>query len=196
MVAQGRLIEALGETFSKLTSAERAELRKGLRDGTDNKSLAFLFESWVKPQYTSDDDYQSDKAHLFKHWFPPPGATTAVHGGWWEDEQPIERVMRAGLIALIDLLDAGYPPHVDFYWVCAGGRFQVVNCVSGEQITVLLLTPHPPFSQRRPTGNANPGEDDLEKIWISKHHYYNPGEKRVDKGEVAHAITTRPEKPE
>jgi len=200
-IAQGRVIEALGKKLTALTDAQRKQLRKALADGADRQSLRVIFETYLKPaDHPDPSKYQEDLKHVFEHWFPSPQGNHQKHGGWWEEVQPIGRVVRAGLVNLIDLLDGlpnGHPGHVEAYWLCAGSHFEVVNCVSSKQITVLFLTPSPPFTRRRKTKRNNPSPGtDFEMIWVSKHMEYHPAEAKVDNDEVAGAITTRPEKPE
>lgn len=113
--------------------------------------------------------------------------------------QPIERVIRAGIISLLDrldaILDATSTHPVAVYWLCAGSHFEIVNCVTDAQITMLILTPSPPFTRRR-KGKGSPTDDDYEQIFVSKHTEYGPAERQVDKEEVPGAMTTQLEKPQ
>ena len=53
--------------------------------------------------------------------------------------------MRKGLIKAVELVVEHNVP-LEVYWICAGpeGHFEVANCVSPKQVTMLILTPSIP----------------------------------------------------
>jgi hypothetical protein len=77
----------------------------------------------------------------------------------------------------------------------AGSHFEIVNCVTPAQLTMLILTPSPPFTRRR-KGKGSPTDDDYEQIFVSKHTEYGPAERQVDDKLIPGAMTTQLEKPQ
>lgn len=195
-VATGRLIEALDAALNDMNLN-----LGGLRDALDPNSNATrrlvssnpadsLVDLYLEPQYPLHDKpyWSVDKQHLKDHWLPSPGLVE--HGGWWEEQQPIGRVLRAGLLHLVKLMLADYRP-VKTYWVSAANQFEVVVGKSPQQYTMLLLTPPPPISRRRVGSNLD------EDIWVSKHYEIRPGESHSTYGaeDVQHTVTVRLKKP-
>lgn len=75
-----------------------------------------------------------ERQHMLDHWF----------GGWWPNQQPIVYILRDGLIlAFQEAVDNQLP--VDSYWImCDDACFETVVCVSGAQVTRLIITPTVP----------------------------------------------------
>ena len=199
-IATGRLVEALDWAVNALSVAQLATL-KGELDPTlatqkpliDNQPNNSLGDIYIKPHYATPGHWANDKKHLIDHWLPLlPGPVK--HGGWWEELQPIERILRAGFRQLVELLedepDQTSRRPVKTYWICAGSHFEVSICQSPAQFTMLLMTPAPPISRRR-----QPVSLDDEDIWVSKHFQLSPGEEQKDDGHVAYALTVRLKKP-
>ena len=160
-----------------------------------------LIDKWVKPKYTTSTSvglkrWKRDRRHLYKHWFPnppwkgnlasdPAEDEKSVYGGWFEEHQPVARVVRQGLIHALDLL-AGGNRIFDSYWVCAGSHLEVTNILSPVTpakpgtpanegtLTCLFLTPAPPFTRRGKNFKAG-----FEDIYVSKHRSLQPGEKEI-----------------
>ena len=154
-----------------------------------------LIDKWIKPIYTTSSPtglkrWKRDRRHVYMHWFPNPPwkgklggdpgeDEKSSHGGWFEEHQPVARVVRQGLIHALDLL-AGGNRMFDSYWVCAGSHLEVTNILSPVTaanegtLTCLFLTPAPPFSRRGK--NFKPGFEDL---YVSKHRSLQPGENEI-----------------
>jgi uncharacterized membrane protein len=63
--------------------------------------------------------------------------------GWWKDLPPAEPIVRKGVIRAAEMaLEHKLP--LDCYWVLGGDQIKVAICKSGQQITVLFLSPLPP----------------------------------------------------
>ncbi len=195
-IATGRLIEALDAALND-PNLDLPALRDAL-DPSSNTTKRLvssdvndsLVDLYVEPKYAPNDKgyWGQDKQHLRDHWLPSPGLV--AHGGWWEDQQPVGRVLRAGLLHLVKLMLSDFRL-VKTYWVCAGSHFEVVVGKSPQQYTMLLLTPAPPISRRRVASNLD------EDIWVSKHYELRPGESKSTFGaeDVQHALTVRLKKP-
>lgn len=78
---------------------------------------------------------EAEKRHLLDDWFDPTG--------WWPTQQPIEPILRQALIKALQLVVKHEIP-MDSYWICAGGDFEAYVAKSGQQVTLMLLTPPPP----------------------------------------------------
>ena len=82
-----------------------------------------LVDKWIKPIYTTSSPtglkrWKRDRRHVYMHWFPNPPwkgklggdpgeDEKSSHGGWFEEHQPVARVVRQGLIHALDLLAGG-----------------------------------------------------------------------------------------
>lgn len=92
--------------------------------------------------------------HLDDHWFDP-------YTGWWASQQPIDPIIRQGLIEVCDLVihaSQENPPRVlpiDTYWICAEGPVEVWICMPKTHLTVHIVTP-PIYA--RPTPAATMAE--------------------------------------
>jgi hypothetical protein len=116
----------------------------------------------------------ADKRHLREHWFKRDD-------GYWPRLQPIDIVIRHGLIQAMELADA--PPQggarlpTDLYWVCAGGTIEVSSCVGPAQVTALVMTPPPPVPDRLP--ELFVGWSNLDPIYTARPTQRGPGEHEV-----------------
>ena len=104
-------------------------------------------------------------SHLRNDWF----------FAWWPDDQPVEPIVRAGLITAIEVClrepgakaDRAKPLPIDSYWVChpapsenaAGGEYktesppvEVSVTWSDQQVTMIIYTPEPPYMEDVLTG--------------------------------------------
>jgi hypothetical protein len=117
-----------------------------------------------------------DEAHLKNHWFN-------VYSGWWPTQQPIEIVLRHGLIQAITLAGDGKDSFnkkvtpMSCYWVCGVPQFQVISLCTKKQVTVQIMTPEPPVSDRIPHDYVN--TPNLEDIFTVRHRSRGPGEVQV-----------------
>ncbi len=114
-----------------------------------------------------------DKVHLERHWFNPRSGAC-----WWIDQQPIDPIVRNGIVQAIDLRLANMDLPVDCYWICAGESMEVISCVSGNQITLLILTPSVPVPPRldEPVDNQNYRYGNAEDIYVTRPPATGPGE--------------------
>lgn len=119
----------------------------------------------------------TDLNHFEDHWCPdqtatPPSYPEKLERAWWMECQPIEVILRAGLLQLCELLLADFkvtlkPKNarpVDCFWVCAGHEVQLILCPNPRQITLLFLTPMPPIVSRIPLHPAT-----VEDIYVARH---------------------------
>lgn len=119
---------------------------------------------------------RDEAEHLRHHWFD-------ARSGWWLPHQPLEIVVRHGLIRAIELAGrkrGGGDPKwrdLDFYWVCGISTVEVTSCVSDAQVTTVVITPGPPMSDRIP-GDYE-GVTDTDPIYTTRHHSRGPGEREV-----------------
>ena len=173
-----------------------------------------LVDKWVRPKYTTSNPvglkrWKRDRRHVYMHWFPDPpwkgklGSEPgeneeSITGGWFEEHQPVARVVRQGLIHALDLLGGG-DRLFDSYWVCAGSHLEVTNILSPvtpakpeeRTLTCLFLTPTPPFTRRGKNFKAG-----LEDIYVSKHRSLQPGEQEIlGVSPDPHAITVQLHRP-
>jgi hypothetical protein len=102
---------------------------------------------------------QEERDHLQQHWF----GENDNGGEWWPGAQPVSRILRPALSALIQKLDeTGLP--ADCYWVCDPGHGQhepgrhdygephepqeeiieATTSWTNRQVTFIIFTPHPP----------------------------------------------------
>ena len=105
----------------------------------------------------------TDPAYTFlsTYWFN-------TKTGWWLPEQPIEGVVRHGMIRALELVRDAHLP-LDIYHMCTGPHVKFIVCASNFQITAILLTPLPPTPMY-----VGPFPDQ-EPIWIAEHSSIEPG---------------------
>jgi len=117
----------------------------------------------------------AEKRHIQEHWFDE-------YGSWWPADQPVDIVIRLGLIQAIGL--ATRTPQAlrfDCYWVCGVEHVELVSCVSAGQITILFLTPNAPLSDQLPEDFAHATQ--REEIYTVRHRSRGPGECQVQPDE-------------
>ena len=88
-----------------------------------------------------------EEKHLRDDWFDQVN-------GWWPALQPIEPIMKRGLIEALELVQLGGIGNtgrpLDTYWMCAGSEFEVyvtegsTTLAKSRQITMIVSTPPPP----------------------------------------------------
>jgi hypothetical protein len=168
IVSKGRIIRALDAVMEDRT--KRAEFHDRMTSRAPNGGFS---ESLV--QIASDprlfDLTQAEIKHLKEDWF-------ALRGSYWPRHQPTEIVVRLGLTQAIEIARRTEPDQedwpIDCYWVCTGDMFQVTSCAGPGQITVMLLTPPPPVSDRIPSTFA--GWTKTEAIYTARPRSRGPGE--------------------
>jgi hypothetical protein len=170
-ITKGYILKKLDEALADKTQAgKRERFLTGIsaKDAT-NKWKHTLVEV-AKPLLPLREQ---DVEHLEKHWFG--------HYGWWPTQQPVEIVLRHGLIQAINLAgtssDGDHQKDISCYWVCGVSDFQVISLVTDVQVTVQILTPAPPISDRIPDDFAD--MKNLEDIYTVRHRSRGPGEVQV-----------------
>ena len=136
--------------------------------------------------------------YLREYWFDPNWADPNSEC-WWREKQPIEPIMRQGLITAIDVAtrDPDDPDPgskrakalpIDSYWIYSGyNQFEVIVSWSDYQVTRMILTPPAPedakLDEREKTGKA--------RIQVVRREVikYEPGKQQTE-------IPTEPETPE
>ncbi|HXZ86241.1 MAG TPA: hypothetical protein VEI82_12205 [Myxococcota bacterium] len=116
-----------------------------------------------------------EKQHIQEHWFDE-------YGSWWPSEQPVDIIIRLGLIQAIGL--ATRTPQTlrfDCYWVCGVEHVELVSCLSPGQITILFFTPNAPVSDQLPEDFAHSTQ--REEIYTVRHRSRGPGEYQVQPDE-------------
>ena len=115
-----------------------------------------------------------EQEHVASHWFDPLKS-------WWKRYQPIDIVVRLGVMQLIELANQpgadGRPRSVDCYWIAGLETVQLSALVSPTQVTGILITPSRPLSDRLPDAYA--GADELEPIYTVRHRSRGPGEHQL-----------------
>jgi hypothetical protein len=90
--------------------------------------------------------------YLHEYWFDPNWADPNSEC-WWREKQPIEPIIRQGLITAIDVAtqdpDTGAKRAqalpIDSYWIYSGyNQFEVIVTWTDHQVTRMILTPPPP----------------------------------------------------
>ena len=135
------------------------------RDPLKREALLADLKDWTQDyvdilvKHRAAKDYEAEhlRAHLYNK-----------QTGWWRDE-PIEAIMRQGLIQAIELATRdpetwekrAQPLNIDSYWVFASNQFAVIVTCSDTQVTRLLLTPNPPLDPRAQLPAKAP-------IWVVK----------------------------
>jgi hypothetical protein len=77
-----------------------------------------------------------DAQHFSEHWL----------GQWWPEHQPVETVLRAGLVEAIGQARDAELPLQTIVVSGALDAFEVVVIRGRHQVTMLLVTPPPPGS--------------------------------------------------
>jgi hypothetical protein len=171
-VGKGTIVHKLDAAVNDTAlGGRREQLLKRLRarnpDGSWMETLTVIGQSVLSL-------IPKEVRHLSDHWFN-------TGSGWWLPHQPIEILVRHGLIQGIELANkpdaAGKPRRMDCYWVCGLPHVNVTSCVSPTQVTWLLMTPGPPTSDRIPEDYA--GITQREEIYTARHRGRGPGEYQV-----------------
>jgi hypothetical protein len=115
-----------------------------------------------------------EQDHVQRHWFDP-------FKSWWPLHQPIDIVVRLGVIQLIELANERGPDgrtrNVDCYWIAGVDAVQLSALVSPTQVTGILMTPGRPLSDRIPGDFA--GATEREPIYTVRHRSRGPGEHQL-----------------
>lgn len=132
-----------------------------------------LLESMRAGQDANEPNQFLDRqiAHIADHWLPADRASGDGDGWFDTPRQQKNAILKAAYIKAINLADEVTPAKkIRSCWLCDGGnRFQAA-VLGGEQVTVLILTPHNANTKRM---HAELAETDargelpnLEEIWI------------------------------
>ena len=110
IVAKGAIMRKLDAVMNDPVS------RKRLKDNLNNPNKQFVEAGDdVYAAFWEDMLSPAEKTHLELDWFRP-----LDKGGWWcIEDGVVEKVMRRGLLTLIDKADECCARWVDCYWVCA-----------------------------------------------------------------------------
>ncbi len=173
-LSKGTILAKLDEVLEKPGDSRRAELLQRLEARNPDRT-------WTEPVVEVLEDVlgldRGEVAHLRNHWFDE-------RKGWWSTQQPIDIIVRLGLIHVIQLADAVIGSHkgteprpVDCYWMCGTRDVTVSACVSPAQVTAIILTPAPPVSDRIPSDYT--GATQLEPIYTTRAQSRGPGEQEV-----------------
>jgi len=118
---------------------------------------------------------QQEKKHVQEHWFDE-------YGSWWPKEQPVDIVIRLGLIQAIGLATrTSATLRFDTYWICGVEHVELVSCCSQGQLTLLFLSPTSPTSDQLPEDFAHSTQ--REEIYVVRHRSRGPGEYQVQPDE-------------
>jgi hypothetical protein len=140
-VAKGPVTRCLDELSvdndarRKLTALRQALI--GLQ-GSGFDGLERVFAEHLFRPYYPQDQVDALTAYLKTNWFSP-------ETGWWSHYQPIAPIYALGLIQALNLsLEPKGPPRpIDSYWIIGHGHVELINLVSGRQVTLLIATPAP-----------------------------------------------------
>ena len=110
----------------------------------------------------------SSEEHLRRHLFGNPSPPNPYPPEWWHEHQPIQRIVRYGLLKAIALSRLPVDRNMYLYWVCGMETFEVVSCVPENQnhLTLLFLSPMPPTMG--PTLKFAQGASQVEQIYITR----------------------------
>jgi hypothetical protein len=168
IVSKGQIVRALDRVLKD--RAKRTEFYNRL---TKKESNGEFSETLI--EIASDSNLfglsRAEIQHLKTDWF-------GLTGSYWPRHQPTAIVVRLGLIQAIEVARRSGPNQedwpIDCYWVCTGDVFQVTACAGPGQITVMLLTPPPPVSDRIPSTFV--GWTKTEPIYTARPRSRGPGE--------------------
>ena len=184
-IAKGQLLDKL-EIFLNLSDGgfeNRGKLETELI-ASDNVIQAAQKAGFVFPVNSEDHV----RRHLFGKRPPRPEPPE-----WWPEHQPIERIVRYGLLKAIALSRLPANRNMYLYWVCGMETFEVVSCVPENQshLTLLFLSPMPPVMG--PTINFAQGAGAVEQIYITR---ADPGlrEEAAQQGAGEGVITAQPKR--
>lgn len=123
IVAKGGIMRKLDAVMNDL------DARKLLKDNLNNPAKRFVD--------AGDDVYaafwenmlsDAEKTHMENDWFRP-----LDKGGWWcIEDGVVEKVLRKGLLTLIDRVELCCARWVDCYWVCAFQHDHNCHMYGGE----------------------------------------------------------------
>lgn len=151
VIAQGPILMATDVIVNRRDSQNERELRKSFLEALcdrDQKYVDILID-FAGQAGIKFNEFQIE--YLRQNWFPQPpdrrdvqGIVRAFEGSWWREFQPIEPIVRQGLIkaiqeAMLEDLD------LDSYWLCpAASDFEVIVSRSANQVTRIIMTPPVP----------------------------------------------------
>lgn len=148
----------------------------------------YPFESFATLGQTNGALTRNEADHIRLHWFnetvTTAGGVTLSGQGWWKDIQPIEPIIREGLIAAIEVAirnpdtsppaDRPIPLPIVFFWMCHPGHSPSDTYTPGVedavevdvswgdyQVTVVIHTPDTP-------PDTGPGPTEPEPIYVVK----------------------------
>jgi hypothetical protein len=144
-ISKGTIMRKIDNTVNNLITHEPSRLSTFLGALGDPNSdyVQILLD------YTSLT--QAEAAYLQKYWFNNNLKDPNV---FWPDKQPIEPIVRQGLIKAIQLATEDPDTRtkrnfaIDSYWICTGHDFETEITLSGQQVNRIILSPHPAFDPR------------------------------------------------
>ena len=134
-ISQGTVMRKINATAND--AAKRGPFLADLKDQHLTFVQVLLNHVGLKPPEAN---------YLLTYWFNPNIADPRI---FWPDKQPIEPIVRQGLIDAIELAtdksatELKYLP-TDYYWICIGDQFAAYIVKSTAQVTHFILSPHPP----------------------------------------------------
>jgi hypothetical protein len=195
MLSKGDIFAKLDERYKNVPIDDLKARLKALQDlpPYPKGNIATFGETGVQ---RSGALTPADAQHIRAHWFNDPAGdgSNDPHGpGWWRgDLQPVEPIIRQGLITAIDAALNDYdqdppaerqnPLPIVFYWVCHAGHphravhaadsndaIEVAVSWSDQQVTCIIHTPDPTTDPKHPHPAVNdPRLTGTEPIFVVK----------------------------
>lgn len=145
-IAKSTIFEKIDAYINESPAARGATARQALTDSTLNDLLKVAEELGIELE-------PHEEQHLQQHWFD-------AASGWWQSSQPVEPIVRRGLLEAVKLVaEKGVP--IDCYWACASGEghFETWVLESDAQVTLVVATP--PTGVELPDDAKFKGEDPI-----------------------------------
>jgi hypothetical protein len=168
-VAKGYVIRKVEDTLNDRPKRDeflrRLKARKA--DGSFAETLVEIFDD--KKLF---DLRPADIRHLRRDWFDRKG-------GYWPKNQPIDVTVRHGFILCIEVANQTGNAHlpIDVLWICGPYDVELTTCVGRGQLTLIVLTPGVPITDRLPESY-----DDfktVDPIYTARPTKRGPGEVEV-----------------
>ncbi len=168
-VAKGSFMRKLDITLNVLATREKF-LDRFKAKNPDGKWKESVLDITTEMLPLNADE----RNHVARHWFDP-------YQSWWPKQQPVDIIVRLGMIQAIGLLSQPGADirgrRIDCYWMNGVEDVRLTACISPAQVTVILFTPAIPFSDHLPENFA--GSAEAEPIYTVRHSSRGPGELQV-----------------